>query len=361
MKKVKLAIIGCGRVAHHHAKMISTLKEIELSCVCDLKTDRAKELGNLYNRPWYKNYNEMLKKEKVDVVVIATPSGMHPIHAMEIIKHHRKHLIIEKPIVLRLSDGVLLKKQAKKANIKIYPIYQNRFNKAVQWIKQILENGQLGEIIMGSVRLHWCRPQAYYDRDLWRGTWALDGGALTNQGIHYLDLLQWLVGDVMTVFAVKKTQLVNVEVEDMVTGCLEFRNGALGTLEITTASRPKDYEASITLLGEKGTAVLAGISANKLLEFTPNPKVCSQVTEDFPTVYGFGHRSLLRSAARDILGLETYPITFHEACKAVHLLNCIYKSTEQKRIINCSNKSIKSSLLGKRCKKLEIIYNPESI
>lgn len=360
MKKVQIAIIGCGRVAHHHAKMLIGLDDVELSCVCDLKDDRAEELGNMYKKPWYKNYHEMLNKEIVDAVVIATPSGMHPFHAMDIIKHHRKHLIIEKPIVLRPNDAKKLQFQAKNAGIKIFPIYQNRYNKAVQWVKRTLDDGNLGKILMSSVRLHWCRPQAYYDRDPWRGTWALDGGALTNQGIHYLDLLQWLAGDVVTVFALKKTQLVNVEVEDMVTGCLEFHNGALGTLEITTAARPKDYEASITLLGEKGTAILAGISANKLVEFTPNPKICSEVTEEFPTVYGFGHRVLLQKVARDLLGKESYPISLQEATKAINLLNKIYHSTEKNKKVLCINNSLKSSVLGRRNNKLENLYKTKN-
>ncbi len=156
----------------------------------------------------------------------------------------------------------------------------------MQRVRCDLLAGKLGKLVLGTVRLRWCRPQRYYDRDPWRGTWAMDGGALTNQGIHYLDLLQYLMGDVESVYARISTQLVNVEVEDTAVAVLTFANGAQGVIEVTTAARPDDFEASISVLAEKGTAILTGIACNQLSTYTLDSGAVETNSEDFPDAYG---------------------------------------------------------------------------
>jgi UDP-N-acetyl-2-amino-2-deoxyglucuronate dehydrogenase len=221
-----------------------------------------------------------------------------------------------------------MEKVAGQQGVKIFPIYQNRYNKAVQKVRSDIDAGSLGRLVLGTVRLRWCRPQRYYDRDAWRGTWAMDGGALTNQGIHYIDLLQHLMGAVKSVYAQTATHLVNVEVEDTALAVLKFENGASGLIEVTTAARPIDFEASISVLAEKGTAILTGIASNELSVYTPNPDECELHSEVFPDAYGFGHWPFFREILGELLAGVPHSISLNEGRKAIRLLNAIYRSAE---------------------------------
>ena len=193
--KLNIALIGCGRVAGHHARSIAKIPELaRLVAVCDLVEERGNDLANTYNIDAFNNYFEMLNQHpEIDVVSIMTPSGMHFEHALDIIENFQKHLVIEKPMVMTLDQGNRLKEEAKNNGVNIFPVFQYRFNKSVQKIKSTKKTNELGELFLATVRTRWCRPQSYYDRDPWRGTYSHDGGALTNQGIHHLDLLRWIV------------------------------------------------------------------------------------------------------------------------------------------------------------------------
>jgi len=298
---LRFALIGCGRIAKNHIAPLTELPGAQLVALCDLQADRASAFGQKHNLPVYTNYHTMLQEKEVDVVNILTPSGMHPLHAVDIMERYHKHVVVEKPMALALNDLVKMENTASNNGVKIFPVYQNRYNKAVQKIYQNLSAGVLGKPILGTVRLRWCRPQKYYDRDPWRGTWAMDGGALTNQGIHYLDLLQYLVGDVDSVYAQISTQLVKIEVEDTAVAVLTFSNKAQGVVEITTAARPDDFEASISILAEKGTVIVSGLSANKIDTYTPEPEVKTIYSEDFPDAYGFGHWGFFKDVIADLL------------------------------------------------------------
>ena len=214
--KINIALIGCGRVAGHHARSIDSIPDLaKLVAVCDLVDLRSSELGNNHNVPFYNNYFEMMEKHpEVDVVSIITPSGMHFEHALDIIDNYKKHVIIEKPMVMTLKQGLELKKIAGINGVEIFPVLQYRFNKSVQKIRSTHKTDELGKIFLATVRTRWCRPQKYYDRDPWRGIYSHDGGALTNQGIHHLDLLRYLAGEVKRVNAQMETFGVNVEIED---------------------------------------------------------------------------------------------------------------------------------------------------
>ncbi|MGE0268315.1 MAG: Gfo/Idh/MocA family protein [Candidatus Omnitrophota bacterium] len=330
MRKIKFGIVGCGRIAYRHIEAIQENENAELVALCDLNLERAAERNRNINVKIYQNYNTMLLGEEIDAVCIMTPSGMHPEHAIDIIEKYKKHIVLEKPMALRVEDGQRLIQTAKKYGVNLFVVHQNRFNKAVTKIKSAVDNKILGKIVMGTVRLRWSRGQAYYDRDPWRGTWALDGGALTNQTIHHIDLLQWLCGEVESVSAVAKTQLVNVEVEDSAVAWLKFKNGALGTIEATTAARPlnKDIEASISILGDKGTVIVEGASVNKLTTWTVNDEDISAFQEDPPNVYGFGHNTIINNVV-DVLNGRAEPLVpGDEALQSIRLLNAIYRSIE---------------------------------
>src|ERR1700704_4893236 len=353
--QIRFAIVGCGRVAGNHLDAIGRLPRATIAAVCDLDRARAKMYSDTFGVRWYTNYHEMLVAEQADVVSIVTPSGMHPRHAVDVMEQHRKHVVIEKPMALRLADLDLLHDVAAKTGCRIFPVYQNRYNAAVDKVHAELQAQALGRLVVGTVRVRWCRPQRYYDQSVWRGTWALDGGCLTNQGIHYVDALLWLLGDVESVFAFKTSALARVEVEDTLVASLRFSNGALGQIEVTTAARPEDMEAEISVLGERGTAVIAGLASNRLTVWMPDPGACPRYSEDIPNAYGFGHRRFYRDVVNDLLDGIPHPISLADGGRAVRLLNAIYRSTEDGVPVRLDAQPA-SALLGRPEPELERLY-----
>jgi UDP-N-acetyl-2-amino-2-deoxyglucuronate dehydrogenase len=355
-KEVKFAVIGCGRIAKNHVGPLTELERSKLVAVCDLVSERALEFAQKSGAALYTNYHTMLRSEDVDVVCILTPSGIHSHHAIDIIKRYKKHVVIEKPMALAWNDLDSMKRAADDAGVKIFPVYQNRYNKAVQKVRSDLAHGLLGKPVLGTVRLRWCRPQRYYDRDPWRGTWAMDGGALTNQGIHYIDLLQYMLGDVKSIFARTATHLVDVEVEDTAIAVLTFENGASGVIEVTTAARPDDFEASISILAEKGTAILTGIASNDLSTYTLDPSIRGLYSEDFPDAYGFGHWAFFREVIEELLGGRSHSISFEEGARPIRFLNAIYRSAEENREIHMEE-GLSSLKLGVNDPNLFALYH----
>jgi len=326
--EIRFALIGCGRITGNHLDVLSTLPRAAIGAVCDLLPERASAYGERFGVPWYTDYHAMLTSEQIDVVCILTPSGMHALHTLDILERYDTHLIIEKPPALQIADLGRVAAAASAAGRKLFPVYQNRYNKAVQKVHAEIQGGALGRPLLGAVRVRWCRPQRYYDQSVWRGTWELDGGCATNQGIHYVDLLLHLMGDVEVVYARMATQLVEVDVEDMLVASLQFRNGALGSIEITTAVRPDDFEAEISVLGDRGSAVISGLAANQLVMFTPDSSQCAASSEDIPNAYGLGHRPFLSDVVADLLDGVPHPISWAEGERAVRLLSAMYRSAE---------------------------------
>jgi predicted dehydrogenase len=339
MEKVNFAIIGCGRICQKHLDALKDIPEAKLISVCDEVEGRAKEAAEKAGGvPYYTSYDEMLQTEDIDVVNILTPSGLHSKHVIDIVKKYKKHIVCEKPMALRLEDADHMIHVCDDVGVRLFVVKQNRYNLPVQKLRDAIEKKQFGKVILGTVRVRWARKQDYYDQDKWRGTWKLDGGVLANQASHHIDLLEWMLGEPVSVMAKTGTFLSNIEVEDTAAVIITFQSGALGIIEATTATRPKDLEGSISILGEKGTVIIGGFAVNKMLvwEFEGmDPKEKEQVLEQYaenpPNVYGFGHKRYLENVIFCIKNNRKALVDGLEGRKSLELINAIYESAETER------------------------------
>jgi predicted dehydrogenase len=345
---LNVALIGCGRIAGHHARAIELVDGANLIAVCDLAEDKAHAYADQYKAESYTNYHRMLLEHpEIDTVAIITPSGMHYEHGLEIIELYGKNIIVEKPTMLRQSHLRAAQEAADRCNVTIYPVFQNRYNKAVQRVKAALDSGELGEIRIVGVRTRWCRPQRYYDLAPWRGTFSHDGGALTNQGIHHIDLLRYLGGDVKRVSATMRTMGADIEAEDSVVATFTYGSSAVGSLEVTTAARPDDFEASLSIVGSKGLAQLGGIAVNELQVFTPDPSQCADHSEDFGfSVYGNGHEKMYRDIVASRTSGRPYPVSFDDCLSTISLLHAFYRSDEVQNWVDIDS-TLESARLGR--------------
>jgi len=246
--------------------------------------------------------------------------------------------------------------KAAAAGVQIFAVFQNRHNLAVKRVLQGLAGGELGQLRSIAVRVRWCRPQRYYNLAPWRGTFAMDGGCLTNQGIHHIDLLKLMGGAVSRVCSIHKTLGADIEVEDTATAAIAFENGAIGALEITTAARPIDYEASISLVCEKGLAQIGGIAVNELQVYTPEPAACAGNSEDFSgNVYGHGHVKIYEQILAFFEKGKPFPVTREDTLSTIQLLNSFYVADEAQSWINVATAG-DSARLGRPDNKLADLY-----
>lgn len=354
-KKIRLGFIGSGRIVGHHLKALRNNKFIVAVAICDLILEKTLVYSKQYKINSYQSYKEMLNNEQLDVVAIVTPSGMHYEHSKDILKNYNVNLIVEKPTFLKTSQVKTIYKLAQKKNKKIFPVFQNRYNLAVQRLKKAVTLKEIGNVNIVNIRVRWCRPQRYYDLSAWRGTFSHDGGALTNQGIHHIDILRYIFGELKYVTCKMRTYGAKIEVEDTAVAVMEFKSGAVGTLEVTTSARPNDYEASISVVGSKGLAQIGGLAVNDLEIFSPNPKEKNKYSQKIPDAYGFGHFDFYRDLAYDLIGKKKFPVTFKDCYKTIQLLNSFYVSSEVSKKINVE-KVVDSSFLGKKNESISKLY-----
>jgi UDP-N-acetyl-2-amino-2-deoxyglucuronate dehydrogenase len=356
-KDINFAVIGCGRIAGHHCKAITDAKGAKLIAVCDLDNNKSSKYASDFGVKSYNDFDQMLiDNSNINIVSIITPSGMHYEHALKILQKYKKDIIIEKPTFLKSIHFNEVERVAAKNKLNIFPVFQNRHNNAVKRVKKALNDGDLGEINILSIRVRWCRPQRYYDLAPWRGTFSMDGGCLTNQGIHHLDLMRYLGGEVKKVNATMRTLGSDIEVEDSVVATVQFENNAIGSIEVTTAARPDDFEASISIVGSKGLAQIGGIAVNELQVFTPNPSDCKKFSEDFSdNVYGNGHYKIYNEIISEINNIGSFSVTSKDARKTIELLNALYVSSETQKTIDLFE-SRDSIYLGREDKNLSELY-----
>lgn len=332
---IKFALVGCGRIAYKHAEILNGhLKGTKLGAVCDKNAEKAKQTGEKYGVPYYTDYNEMLTKEDVDVVNILTESGNHARHTIDIVKKFQKHIIVEKPMALTLKDADEMIRVCDEHGVKLFVVKQNRYNIPVLKLREALDAGRFGKLVMGTVRVRWSRNQNYYDLDSWRGTWAMDGGVFTNQASHHIDLLEWMLGEPVSVFAKSATQLVDIETEDTGVAIIKFSNGAIGLVEATTAIRPKDLEGSLSVLGEKGSVEIGGFAVNEMKiwnfadEMPEDKFVLEKYRENPQNVYGFGHIRYFENVIDSIVNNKRALVDGLEGRKSLELISAIYESIE---------------------------------
>jgi UDP-N-acetyl-2-amino-2-deoxyglucuronate dehydrogenase len=244
----RIALVGCGRISVNHFDAIRRIDGLEIVAVCDVVEERARAAGEANGVPWFRSYSEMLKKVECEVVAIATPSGLHPEQGV-IAARAGKHVVTEKPMAISLTGADELVHACDSAGVHLFVVKQNRLNAPVQMLKRAIDKGRFGKIYLANTTVRWSRPQEYYDQAPWRGTWEFDGGAFMNQASHYVDLIQWLIGPVESVVAKTATLARRIETEDSGVAVLKFRSGALGTIEVTMLTYPKNLEGSLTILG----------------------------------------------------------------------------------------------------------------
>lgn len=351
---LRFGIVGCGRIAKRHSDLLGRgqIDGAKLAAVCDTNAARAKAMGDEFDVPWFTDLHDMLKAVELDVVSVLTPSGTHAANVVAIAPY-RKHIVVEKPMALTLADADAMIEACDRHGGRLFVVKQNRFNVPVVKLREALDAGRFGKLILGTVRVRWCRPQSYYDQDAWRGTWAEDGGVLANQASHHIDLLEWMMGDVECVYAKSIQALARVETEDTAIATLKFKNGALGLIEATTATRPKDLEGSVSVLGEAGTVEIGGFAVNelKVWNFVKAEDGDKDMAEKYsvnpPNVYGFGHQAYYEHVVKCLTTNTPQLVDGLEGRRSLELITAIYESIETGREIHLPVKPEKSRL-GRR-------------
>lgn len=332
---VRLALVGCGRISQTHFDALARIEGIQLTAVCDTDAERAQQAGEKQRVPSFRSIERMLAEAPCDVVTIATPSGLHPQQGI-LAARAGKHVITEKPMAISLSAADELVQACDAAGVHLFVVKQNRMNPTIQLLKRAIDKGRFGRIYMANCTVRWARPQEYYDQAPWRGTWEFDGGAFMNQASHYVDLIQWLVGPVESVVAKTATLARRIETEDSGIAVLRFRSGALGSIEVTMLTYPRNLEGSITILGETGTVKVGGTAVNKIEHwlfktYDDDDKLIDAVSTSPANVYGFGHEGYYRNVLAVLRGEATPDTDGRAGRKSLELILGIYESAKTGR------------------------------
>lgn len=263
MNKIRVGLIGCGRIAQRHAGHIYKLGK--LVAVCDVNHEKARKLGEEYEIPFFTDEDAFLSFKDMDVVAVCSPNGLHAVHSIKSL-NAGFHVLCEKPMALTSSDCEEMINTAERCNKRLFIVKQNRFNPAIEAVKEKIDQGAFGEIFSVQLNCFWNRNYDYYQKSDWKGTKDLDGGTLFTQFSHFIDLLYWMIGDVEETSSMIKNYSHEdvIEFEDTGVVSLKFKNGALGTINYTVNSFAKNMEGSIAIFGEKGTVKVGGQYLNKL-------------------------------------------------------------------------------------------------
>jgi UDP-N-acetyl-2-amino-2-deoxyglucuronate dehydrogenase len=335
-RKIRFAVIGCGRIAVNHFESLRKHAErVELTAVCDTDADALQKAVKATGARGFESFEALLQARVADVVALCTPSGLHSAQTIQAAAAG-VHIVTEKPMATRWQDGLEMVRACDQAGVHLFVVKQNRRNSTLRLVKSALEARRFGRIYMVVVNVFWSRPQSYYDSASWRGTWEFDGGALMNQASHYVDLLDWLIGPIESVQAYVATLARNIQVEDTATVGVRWRAGALGSVNVTMLTYPKNLEGSLTILGEHGSVRLGGVAVNTIqhwefAERRPEDAAIEQASYETTSVYGHGHPLYYDNVINTLRGEAIAETDGREGLRSLEVLIASYLSARDGR------------------------------
>lgn len=337
-RKIKIAVVGCGKIAQNHFQAIKAhANDLELVAICDPHPATLQRVAQEQNVPAYESIDELISGTDADIVTLCTPSGLHANQTLQLAAHG-KSIITEKPMAIRWDDGLQMVRACDDAGVRLFVVKQNRYHPTLQLLKQALQQNRFGKIYLINLNVFWTRPQAYYDQASWRGTGEMDGGAFMNQASHYVDLLDWLFGPINTVHAMMDTLGRNIAVEDTGILNLRWKSGALGSMNVTMLTYPKNYEGSLTILGEKGTVKIGGTAVNEIQtwEFADQLPEDEKIVEvNQMTMSNLSSHIPYYENVIQVLRGETEPhIDGREGLKSLEILTAAYLSAKNNNTIS---------------------------
>lgn len=337
-RKIKMAIIGCGRVSKNHFDSIEKHQNyIKLISICDNQKEILDNCTIKFKVKGYLDLEDMLKNENLDLVSLCTPSGLHA-NQTKLCAKYGVNVMTEKPMATNWKDGLSMVNVCDDENVRLFVVKQNRRNPTLQLLKKTIDEKRFGKIHMVNLNVFWTRSQEYYDQASWRGTLKYDGGAFMNQASHHVDLLEWLIGPVDKVQSMMSTTR-DIEVEDTGVLNIKWQNGALGSMSVTMLTYPKNLEASVTIIGEKGTVRLGGVAMNEIQQWEFDKKKnyddrINEVSYETTSLYGFGHPLYYKNVI-DVLQGKAEPETDgKEGLKSLEILIAAYLSARDDKTIS---------------------------
>jgi UDP-N-acetyl-2-amino-2-deoxyglucuronate dehydrogenase len=330
-RRIRFALVGCGRISANHFAAIERHSErAEIVAVCDNRAAALEAAAGRAGVRGFASLGALLAGCEADIVVLATPSGLHPRQAIKVAQAGR-HVLTEKPMATKFDEGMAMVRACREAGVKLFVVKQNRLNPTVQLLKRAIDGRRFGRIFMVNVNVFWTRPQSYYNDAPWRGRWDLDGGAFMNQASHYVDMVDWLVGPVDNVHAYTATLARDIEAEDTGVMSLRLRSGGLAAISVTMLTHGRNFEGSITVLGEHGTVRVGGVAVNEIQhwEFAdrrPEDEQVKAANYAPSSVYGYGHPLYYANVIDTLRGEAHAEVDGYEGLRSLEVVIAAYRS-----------------------------------
>lgn len=339
-RKIRIGVVGCGKIASNHFKSLTDLSDdYDIQGVCDTNQETLKEITSSLNIEGYSSIDAMLAScPELDLITLCSPSGLHAKQTIHL-ANHGKHVITEKPMATRWTDGIEMVNACDNANVRLFVVKQNRYQPALQILREAIKQQRFGRIYLVNLNVFWTRPQSYYNQAKWRGTWEFDGGAFMNQACHYVDLLQWLIGPVQSVQSMMSTLAIDMEAEDTGVLNIRWRSGALGSMSVTMLTYPKNLEASLTILGEKGSVKLGGLATNQVVhwEFADShdqDTIAKTLMMPPQLASHYGHKIYYENVSKTLRGTASPDTDGREGLRSLEILVAAYLSARDQKHVS---------------------------